>query len=148
MLSRQPSLRAILVFDAVTCVAMGAALLLGSAPIAALTALPPSLLLSAGLALLPIAAVIAFVARWPSAWGVWMVVAGNLAWVGASLLLLASVAPNALGLAFVLAQAVVVAAFARLEYLAGQAAGYDRGFPRPVAAPRASSDGGAPAHPR
>jgi len=44
-----------------------------------------------------------------------LVVAGNFAWVAASLAALVPVGPNALGAAFLLAQAAVVAALALLE---------------------------------
>lgn len=109
-------LRTILAFDAATCLAMGVVLALGAGPIAAVTGLPPNLLFWAGLVLLPTAAFIAVVARRPFGSGVRTVVAGNVLWVGASLFVLASsTGANALGVAFVLAQAAVVAVFAWLE---------------------------------
>lgn len=114
-------LRRILLLDAASCAAMGAALALGSGPLAGLTRLPEPLLLGAGLALLPIAAFMAVIALRPAvppAAG-WVVVAGNALWVAASLsLLVGPVAPNALGTALILAQALAVAAFAALEALA------------------------------
>ena len=54
-----PSLRTLLMNDAATCAAMGAGLVLAASPVARLTALPPDLLMGAGLALLPIAAFMA-----------------------------------------------------------------------------------------
>ncbi|CAA9318053.1 MAG: hypothetical protein AVDCRST_MAG90-858 [uncultured Microvirga sp.] len=115
-------LRTILAIDAATCLGMGAALALGSGPIAGLTGLPPNLLLWAGLVLLPTAVFIAIVARRPFGWGVRAVVLGNVLWVGASLLVLAGASgANALGVAFVLAQAAVVAVFAWCEAAGGRA---------------------------
>lgn len=112
----------LLLVDAASCAALGALLALVPTPVAGLTALPPALLLGAGLSLLPVAAFIAWVAtRTPvPVAGVRVVVAGNLLWVAASLVLLVSgwIAPNALGTAFVAGQALVVALLAGLEHAA------------------------------
>lgn len=128
-----PSLRALLLIDAATCAAMGAALDLGARPLAGLTDLSPALLHYAGFSLFPIAAFMALVALRPALQpvGAPLVIAGNGAWVLASLLLLASgwIAPNGLGVAFVLLQAVAVAALALLELAALR-----RTTPRPHAA--------------
>lgn len=115
-----PSLRALLLIDAATCAAMGLALDFGAGPIAAVTGFPETLLIFAGLALLPIAAFMALVAWRPLPAGAWLVILGNLAWIAGSLLLLLSgwVSPNALGVTFVVAQALAVAILAELEYLA------------------------------
>ena len=70
----------------------------------------------AGAALLPIAAFIG----WSAASGrlLWLVVAGNVAWVlgSAALLLGGWVSPTALGYGFVIVQAVVVTILAAIEY--------------------------------
>lgn len=128
-----PSLRSLLLIDAATCAAMGLALDFGAAPIARLTGLPQPLLLWAGLALLPIAAFLAVVALRPALRpaGARLAIAGNAAWVLASLALLTSgwVAPNGLGVAFVLVQALAVAALTGLELAALR-----HGAPRPEAA--------------
>ena len=110
-------LATVLRLDAVTCAAMGALLLAAAGPIAALTDLPETLLRGAGAALLPVAAFIGLVAsgRLAGRWPVVLVVLGNLAWVVASLGVAAMLGPNALGFAFLLAQAAVVMAFAVLE---------------------------------
>lgn len=117
-----PSLRSLLLLDAATCATMGVALDFGAGPIAALTGLPAGLLFYAGLSLLPIAAFMALVALRPALQpaGGLLTVAGNAGWVLASLLLLATgwVAPNGLGIAFVLAQAAAVAVLALLELTA------------------------------
>jgi hypothetical protein len=117
-----PALRSLLLLDAATCAAMGLALDFGARPLAALTDLPEPLLLYAGLSLLPIAGFMALVALRPALQpaGGWLVVAGNAAWVLASLLLLLAgwVSPNGLGIAFVLVQALAVALLALLELAA------------------------------
>lgn len=113
-----PGLRGVLGLDAATCVLMGGLLVLAAAPLAALLALPPALLFWAGVILFPCAALMAGTAamRRPPAWLVWLVIAGNAAWVFASLGLLVVLAPNALGVAFVLVQAAVVLVLLRLEW--------------------------------
>ena len=111
-------LRTVLIVDAATCVATGALMSLGATALAGLTRLPETLLFGAGLSLFPIAAFIALVASRPSAAGVWVVVLGNVGWVIGSLLLLAAgPAPNALGIAFVIVQAIAVAMLAELEVI-------------------------------
>lgn len=57
-----------------------------------------------------------------------LVVAGNALWVAVSLFLLLGgwIAPNALGLAFVIGQALVVAALAKLEFDAWQTSDLQR----------------------
>lgn len=115
-----PSLRFLLLADAATCAAMGLVLDLGAGPIAALSGLPEKLLIFAGLALLPVAAFMVLVAWRPLPAAVWLVILGNLVWVAGSLLLLLAgwAAPNALGVAVVIGQAVAVAVLAELEYMA------------------------------
>lgn len=123
----RPSLRTLLAVDALTCAAMGAALLLASAPIAALTDIPQALLFYAGVSLVPIAAFMAAAARRPvvARWALWSIVGGNVLWVAASALLLMGglIAPNALGWLFVAGQATVVALLAKLELDAAGASG-------------------------
>lgn len=113
-------LRKVLLLDAGTCVAAGAVMSLLAGPLARLTAIPEPLLLTAGLALFPVAAFMAFVARMPSIpkAAVWLIVLGNAAWVaGSALLLLAAlIRPNGFGVAFILAQALAVAVLAWLEF--------------------------------
>lgn len=113
-------LRRLLWLDAATCIATGALMNIGAAPLAALLNLPPALLFYAGLSLFPIAAFIVFVASRatiPVA-GVWLIVIGNAAWTLTSLALLTDnrLTPNALGIAFILIQAAAVAVLAELEY--------------------------------
>jgi hypothetical protein len=112
-------LRRVLFADAATCVATGLFLALLAAPLAPYLGLGAGLLLYAGLALLPIAAFIAWVAAREhiSPAGVWLVIVGNVLWVLASLALLFAVSPTALGYAFVVGQALIVAALAEMEYV-------------------------------
>ena len=112
--------RRVLFVDAATCIATGLFLALLAAPLAPFLGLSAGLLLYAGLALLPIAAFIAWVAAREqiSPAGVWLVIIGNALWVLASLALLFAVSPTALGYAFVIGQALIVAALAEMEYVA------------------------------
>lgn len=119
----QPSvfLRRVLMADAAASAATGALMAFGADAFADLLGLPESLLRYAGLALLPFAALLAFIATraaLPRA-AIWAVIVANALWVTDSLALLASgwVAPTALGIAFVIAQAAAVAALAELEYV-------------------------------
>jgi hypothetical protein len=112
--------RTVLLIDAATCVATGLLMTLGAPILAGLTQLPPDLLWSAGVSLFPIAAFMAFVATrvtLPRA-GIWLVILGNIVWVGASLGVLfgGAVSPNAFGYLFVAVQALAVAVLAELEF--------------------------------
>jgi hypothetical protein len=86
-----------------------------------LLGLPVALMRGAGLVLVPYVAFVAWLATrervTPAA--VWAVIATNLVWAIASLLLLVSglVAPTVLGYVFVAAQAIVVALFGELQYV-------------------------------
>ena len=125
------SLRQVLLADAATCAAMGAVLALGAGAIGELTAIPAPLLRYAGIILAPVAVYMVLVAcLWRDRlFAVRLVVLGNALWVAGSLALaLGLIAPNALGLAFILTQAAVVAVFAWAERAAF------RGAPGAVAA--------------
>lgn len=108
----------ILAFDALTCTLMGIILTLSSATLAPLLALPQNLLFYAGCALFPIAIFMAVLACQSHPWGagVWLVILGNAGWVLASLAVLIGTSPNALGVGFVIAQALVVALLALAEF--------------------------------
>jgi hypothetical protein len=114
------SLRTVILVDAAACAVMGAVLVAASGFIAPLTGLPAGLVFYAGLALLPIAAFMGLVAARAviHTGAAWLVIAGNAAWIVASIALLLGswVAPNGLGTAFVVAQALVVAALVVLEH--------------------------------
>ncbi len=113
-------LRTILTIDALTCLGTGVASLALGPMVAPRLGLSASLLQGSGAALLAVAAFIAFAIRHtPSMpWAAWTVVLGNAAWVLASVLLLVAGLenPTALGTTYVIAQAVVVAIIAELEY--------------------------------
>lgn len=113
-------LHRVLLVDAATCVLTGALLALGAGALSPLFGLPEALLREAGIALLPIAAFIAFTGTRSaiSPRMVWLVIAGNALWVIGSigLLLYGGLAPTVLGQVFVLAQALAVAVLAELEY--------------------------------
>ena len=117
-LERSTFLRRALYVDAATCVATGALMSLDAAPLATLLGLPAALLFWSGVSLFPIAAFMLWVAsrRDIPRPGAWLVICGNAGWVAGSALVLLANAPTALGYAFVIAQAVVVALLAELEY--------------------------------
>ena len=112
-------LRRVLWADATVSLAMALLLIFGASAIAPLTALPENLLSGAGWALMPWVALVAFTAtRDPLRTGLaWLVVALNVVWVVESGFLLAmdSIKTNALGVAFVLAQAFGVLVLAALQ---------------------------------
>jgi hypothetical protein len=114
-------LRRVLALDAVASGAMGLGLAAFAPLLAGVLGLPSELLRESGLILLPWAAFIGFLAsrQQPSRIAVWSVIALNALWVVDSIVLLATgwVEPTALGLAFVIVQAVVVGVFAELEFL-------------------------------
>ncbi|HEX6993955.1 MAG TPA: hypothetical protein VF339_07385 [Gammaproteobacteria bacterium] len=114
-------LRVVLAFDAVTCVLMGSALLLAGSALGELLAIPPVVLRAAGAVLLLFAAGVGYLARRavPSSAGVIAVIALNALWAIESLLALWAgwLDPNALGTAFVVAQAIAVAVIAEVQFL-------------------------------
>jgi hypothetical protein len=111
----------VLVVDAVSSGGMGLAMIVFADMLANLLQLPVELISEAGIVLLPFAAFVGFVAsrREPARSAVWSIIALNVVWVVDSIVLLFTgwVAPNALGYAFVIAQAAAVLLFADLEYL-------------------------------
>ncbi len=113
-------LRAVLAADAVSAGAMGVLLLVAPAAILDLLGLPGWLTRSAGLALLPFAAFVGWTASRPvpARAAVWSVVALNLAWAIESVVTVAGgfVTATPLGVAFVLVQAALVAAFATVQF--------------------------------
>ena len=114
-------LQRVLAADAATCVATGLLMLFGAGALEPWLGIQPTLMRYAGASLLPIAAFFAYVATRESSPRilVWAVIAGNAAWAFDSIALLFTgwIAPTALGIAFIVAQALVVALFAELEYV-------------------------------
>ncbi|HEU0059016.1 MAG TPA: hypothetical protein VFR19_03985 [Hyphomicrobiaceae bacterium] len=122
-MSAQPStfLRRALVLDAVASGATALLVIAAAGLIDGMLGLPVALLRGAGLVLVPYVAFVAFVATRariePAA--VWVIIACNALWAIASFLLLLSgqLAPTGLGIAFVAAQAIVVALLGELQYM-------------------------------
>lgn len=114
-------LRLALLADALASGAMGVLLAAGADPLAAWLGLPLALLREVGLLLIPYAALLIYLAtraatpRLPAQ----LIVAGNVLWVVGSVALLVSglVAPTALGTAFVVAQALIVAILVELQVM-------------------------------
>jgi hypothetical protein len=121
LIDRSTFLRRVLLIDAATSAAMGLLLALDANVLARLLELPAALLECSGLSLLPFAAVVAWLGtrEIPPRPGVWTVIGANVLWIAGTLLLFASasIAPNALGYAFLISQAAVVALLAELEYV-------------------------------
>jgi len=118
------ALKPLVAIDAITCAAMGAALVAASAPVGELTGIPAPLLYWAGVLLLPVAAFMAWVSRSanPPAWAVNLVILGNGAWVAASLFLPVAgmITPNLFGWVFLVGQAAAVTVLTGLEVRAAR----------------------------
>ncbi len=115
-------LRRVLLLDAAISGATGILMVAGADAFHALFGVPAPLVRYAGLVLLPFAAMVLYFARSESlsSGRVWTVILMNVAWVAASVLVLVSgwIDPTALGMAFVLLQALAVAALAEVQYTA------------------------------
>lgn len=113
-------LRRVVQADLLVSGAAGALQLLAAEPLQRLTAIDAGWLRGAGWVLMAWVAFLGWTLtrRAIEAPLAWTLIGVNLAWVGASVLvwLSGAIAPNALGTAFVLAQAAVVAVFAELQY--------------------------------
>ena len=121
-MSNRPStfLRCVLFADAAISGVSGLLMALGAGQLSALLGLPEPVLRYAGLALLPWAALVAWLALRdaPPRVAVGAVILGNLLWAADCVVILLAgwVEPTGLGLAFVLAQALTVALLAELQY--------------------------------
>jgi hypothetical protein len=126
-----PLLRFALVADAASSGASGLMMAFGAGFLSPLLGLPAPLLTWAGVLLLPFAAAVGWLASRAAVprIGVWTVIVLNVLWAVDCLLLLVSGAlqPTGLGYAFVIAQAVVVAALADVQYLGLRRAAADAG---------------------
>ncbi|MDQ3655934.1 MAG: hypothetical protein M3457_12750 [Chloroflexota bacterium] len=115
----QPSLRTILLVDGIVSGAMGLMLLAGAGILDSAFDLPTAFLRGVGVVLLPWFALLAVVAtrRVINRPAVKFVIAVNLAWVAASILLPFTgwIGPNALGIGFIIVQAMAVAVFALVQ---------------------------------
>ena len=124
-------LRRVLMADAGVSAAVGALMAAGAGPLQRLTGLPASLLIPAGLALLPYAAYLVWIATRraiPRA-AVWLPIALNVLWaIECSWAAFGGVfAPGGYGEAFLAVQVVAVLVFAELEFV-----GLRRAAPMPV----------------
>jgi hypothetical protein len=116
-----PLLHRLLIADAAISGVTGLALMAGAGMLSTLLGVPEPLMRYSGLILLPFAVVVFYWSN-PARLSrprVWTVIALNIAWVIGSVLLLAAglIEPTALGVVFVLFQAVVVAGLAELQYM-------------------------------
>lgn len=111
-------LSTVLWLDAASCLATGALQLAAPATLSAWFGLPAPLLTSTGWMLLAVAAFAAVAARSPRPPLVWVMIVGNAAWLlGCAELLLTGAAGTALGVAWLLLQALVVGVLGELEWL-------------------------------
>ena len=114
------TLRLLLTVDALISGATGLAMILAAGVLEPVLSVPTAVLRSAGVMLLPFAAMVFVFSRaaqlTPAR--VRIVIALNVVWVVASILVLVTgwIQPTTLGLAFVVFQALVVAALAELQF--------------------------------
>lgn len=124
-------LRRVLMADAGVSAAVGALMAAGAGPLQRLTGLPASLLIPAGLALLPYAAYLVWIAtrRALPRVAVWLPIALNVLWAfECSWVAFGGMfAPSGYGEAFLAVQVVTVLVFAELEFV-----GLRRAAPMPV----------------
>ncbi len=133
----QLNLRSTVLVDGIVSGAMGLLLLIGAGILDSMLDLPTALLRTVGVVLIPWMILLAAIAmrRVISRSIVRIVIAVNLGWVAASILLLFTgwVEPNALGVVFIIVQAMAVVVFA-LAQIAKQA----EAAPAPPAQPNRS----------
>jgi len=122
-------LRRALLLDAAASGATGLLLIAGAGLLEGVLGLPAALMRGAGLVLVPYVAFVILTGTRATlaAPAVWAIIGANVLWAVASIALLLTgwVAPTALGYAFVIGQAAVVAVLGELQYV---------GLGRPVAA--------------
>jgi hypothetical protein len=116
-----PFLRFALLADAIASGATGLSMTFFSGTLSGLLSLPADLLFYSGLILVPYAVLVGYLSRRETLprWTVLAVIVTNALWAADCLLLMFSgwIAPSALGYAFIGMQALVVAAFAELQYV-------------------------------
>ena len=114
-------LRTVLLADALVSGATGVLMALAAGVLEPILQVPASLLRGAGLVLLPYAAFVALLGRRDvlSRRAVWAIIGCNALWAidCVALLFTGWIDPGVLGVAFILMQAVVVAAFAELQVI-------------------------------
>jgi hypothetical protein len=109
----------VLVVDAAISGATGVLLLAAGGMLAPVLAVSESLLRVAGAILIPFVGLVLYIATRGEVarGGVQLVIALNVAWVAASIMVLFNVDPSLLGYAFIVVQAIAVAAFAEFQYV-------------------------------
>jgi hypothetical protein len=116
-----PFLRLTLLADAVATAATGLLMTLLAGALEDLLQVPAKLLFYSGCALLPYSAIVAYLSTREvlPRWAVFAVIVTNALWAADCVLLMFSgwIAPSALGYALILAQVLVVVAFAELQYV-------------------------------
>lgn len=121
MIASSQFLRRAFAADAVASGAVGVLLAFGGPTLESLTGLQAVMTTPAGYFLIAYAAFVGFLGARASLPGavVWLVIVGNAVWALESLMLLVLgwAQPTSLGYAFVIAQALAVAAFAELQYM-------------------------------
>jgi hypothetical protein len=114
-------LRRALALDAIASGATAVLAIAAAGLLEGLLGLPGALLRGAGLVLVPYVAFVIYAGTRAaiSRPAVWTIIAANVLWAAASAVLLVSgwVAPNALGYAFVIGQAAIVALLGELQYV-------------------------------
>ena len=107
--------------DAAASGALGVLCAAGAGQLSGLLGLPEPLLRWAGIALLPWAALVAYIAARPTLYpgAVWAVIGLNVVWAIDSfgLIVGGQVSPTGLGMAFVVVQALAVLALAECEFI-------------------------------
>jgi hypothetical protein len=120
-LAPSPLLRNALLLDAAASGAMGLLCTFGAGQLSGRLGLPQAFLMTVGIVCLAWAAVTAFTGTRPHARPalVWAIIALNGIWVieSAALLLMGWLQPTTLGSAFVIAQALAVAAFTEMQFM-------------------------------
>lgn len=119
--SNSSFLRRVLVIDAAISGATGLLMVVGAGPLQNLLSVPAPLFRYAGVSLLPFAALLLMLSQRETIdrSTVWTIIALNLAWVVASVVLPFSgaIQPNLFGYLFILGQAAAVAVFAEMQYV-------------------------------
>jgi hypothetical protein len=119
-LNVSPLLRFALTLDAIATGLTGALVLPFAGALAGLLELPTALLAGASIVMLVYAAILGWLRSRPvlPRWAVWTIIVGNALWAldCLALALLGFVEPSTLGVVFLVAQAIVVAGFAELQY--------------------------------
>ena len=112
--------RPALLIDAAASAATATLLIAGTGLLETWLAIPATVIREAGLILAPYIVLVVIVATRPqiSTRAVWVIIACNAIWTAASFAILAFISPNGLGVAFVIGQALAVAALGVLQWAA------------------------------